>query len=258
MALSNTSSANKCYRSKRPRTLSSRPSLAGGILSRRVRRTIQPERILSSGQRTTTRPSQKDRGAATGIEAGVGAIGRLSARSGQSQRNAVRLDFIRFHTRPGKSLGPTQLSYILQAIVGSSGSLDGASSQQLVSIELTAILKIAPLTSEVRERHNIPFLPLTDGGVEALPQSLDLLCCKLSQRGLIAYVEAEFFGGNGEQAHVLYEDGVLLGLPVIAEDAINQALRHFGVLPGGDHDEFAAVGLGRFRDTDEWTRGPGS
>jgi hypothetical protein len=151
-----------------------------------------------------------------------------------------------------------QMSYMLQAIVGSSDSLGDAGSEQLVTIEMTAILKMAPLTTDVRERHDIPFLPLTDGDVEALPLSLDLLCRKLSRRGLIAYIEAEFWGGSGEQAHVLYKDGVALGSPVIAEHAINQALRHFGILPGDHHDEFAAVGLGRFRKTDDWTRGSSS
>ena len=150
------------------------------------------------------------------------------------------------------------MSYMLQAIVGSRGALDGARSEHLVTIDMTDTLKMVPLTTEVRQCHNIPFLLLTDDGVEVLPQSLDLLCRKLSRHGLIAYVEAEFFGGCGAQAHVLFKDGVALGSPVIAEDAINQALRHFGILPGGYHDEFAAVGLGRFRDTDDWTGGPNS
>jgi hypothetical protein len=148
------------------------------------------------------------------------------------------------------------MSYTLQAIVGSCRSLSNAGSEHFVTIALTDILAMVPLRAEVRKRYNIPFLPLTDDGVEVLPQSLDLLCRKLSRHGLIAYLEAEFFGGSGEQAHVLFKDGVALGSPVIAEDAINQALRHFGILPDGHHDEFAALGLGRFRDTDDWTSGP--
>jgi hypothetical protein len=74
----------------------------------------------------------------------------------------------------------------------------------------------------------------------------------LCRRGLVAYLEAEFFGGVGMQAHVLCRDGVVLGPPVVREDAINQALRHFNVRLGSHHDEFAAMGLGRYRDTDAW------
>lgn len=52
----------------------------------------------------------------------------------------------------------------------------------------------------------------------------------------MAYLEAEIFGGVGLQAYVLFRDGTMLGAPVRAVDAINQALRHLGVrwpgLPG--------------------------
>lgn len=145
------------------------------------------------------------------------------------------------------------MSYTLQAIVGLQQTLRDARAEQLVTIALTDMLTMAPLTTQARKHHDIPFLPLTGDGAEFLPESTALLCRKLSRHGLIAYVEAEFFGGAGEQAHVLFKDGVGLGSPVIAEGAINQALRHLGVLPGRHHDEFAAVGLGRFRDTDDWT-----
>ena len=144
------------------------------------------------------------------------------------------------------------MSYTLQAIVGLRQALRDARSEHLVTIALTDILTMAPLTTQTRKHHEIPFLPLTDEGAEVLPKSIALLCRKLSRHGLIAYIEAEFFGGTGEQAHALFKNGVALGSPVITEDAINQALRHLGVLPGHHQDEFAAVGLALFRDTDDW------
>ena len=147
------------------------------------------------------------------------------------------------------------MSYTLQAIVGFQEVLRSAASEGVVTVALTDILRMVPLTSQVRKHHDIPFLPLTDDGVEVLPKSIDLLCRKLSRHGLIAYIEAEFFGGSGEQGHALFKDGVALGSPVIAKDAINQALRYLGIVPGSHHDEFAAVGLGRFRDMDDWTSG---
>jgi len=128
--------------------------------------------------------------------------------------------------------------------------------EHLVTVELTDRLVMVPLTDDVLEHYHIPSLPLTDDDAEiVVPPSLDTLCSKLSRHGLIAYLEAEFFGGVGQQAHVLFEEGVALGPPVIARDAINQALRLLGVVPGGHHDEFDAVGLGRFRSTEDWTIG---
>jgi hypothetical protein len=148
--------------------------------------------------------------------------------------------------------------YTLQAIVGSRESLRSAALERLITVALTDHLVMVPLTDDVLEHYHIPSLPLTDGdGADVVvPPSLDLLCAKLSAHGLIVYVEAEFFGGVGEQAHVLFQDGVALGPPIMANDAINRALRHLGVVSGGHHDEFEAVGLGRFRSTEKWTGGP--
>jgi hypothetical protein len=144
------------------------------------------------------------------------------------------------------------MPYMLQAIVGTRETFDAGNPEGLVTVDLTDTLKMAPLTSEVRKRYDIAVFPLTDEGLETLPQSVESLCRELSRNGLVAYLEAEFWGGGGIQAHALFKDGVSLGPAVIGEYAINQALRRFGVPLGGYHDEFAAVGLGRYRDTDAW------
>ncbi|MDR6978321.1 hypothetical protein J2X68_005047 [Streptomyces sp. 3330] len=82
-----------------------------------------------------------------------------------------------------------------------------------------------------------------------------------SATGLVAYVEAEYFGGAGEQ-HAAVRDGgtVTLGplhLPEgepLPEDGgpISQALRGLGVAKGHAHDEFEAAGLHRHRHTEDW------
>jgi hypothetical protein len=74
------------------------------------------------------------------------------------------------------------------------------------------------MISELRDSHRIPDLPLTDEADEAVvPGPLEAVCRKLSQHGLVAYLEAEFWGGQGMQAHALFRAGVALGLPVVAE-----------------------------------------
>ncbi|MGW1596321.1 hypothetical protein [Streptomyces sp. NPDC002343] len=82
-----------------------------------------------------------------------------------------------------------------------------------------------------------------------------------SAAGPLAYVEAEYFGGAGEQRAAVWADGALvlgpLDVPVKRwfsrpVGPVSQALRRLGVRrePGGD--EFDAVGLGRHRHTDDW------
>ena len=111
-----------------------------------------------------------------------------------------------------------------------------------------------PFTDEFIEKHQIPFLPLTDEGSELLPENIIKMCSALSNEKLLAYLEAEFFGGAGTQACALFENGKLKLGPKINESAINQALAILGVEKNASHDEFEAVGLNEHRDTNDWLK----
>jgi hypothetical protein len=125
----------------------------------------------------------------------------------------------------------------------------------LTMVQLNGDVQMIPLGSVARKHYEIPFLPLTDEGDAELPQAIRDLCSQLSVRGDLAYIEAEIFGGMGNQAHVLVGAGGKVGSVVVAPDAINAALRSLGVQVGQDVDEFKSLGLGRCRDTDAWIDG---
>ena len=108
---------------------------------------------------------------------------------------------------------------------------------------------------------------------EAIPIPLVDILCRASAGGNVVYVEAEFFGGDGAQASMVWRDGRLVLGPVIdppgfprrdrardeprpplAELPINRALRELGVRrAAAAMDEFETVGLGRHRSTEQWT-----
>jgi hypothetical protein len=83
----------------------------------------------------------------------------------------------------------------------------------------------------------------------------------------LAYVETEYFGGDGWQAAMawvgggvalgpirtsdLWQDGKCAPTPLL-EGAINQAARLIGVDRGSVRDEFDALGLGRHRSNESW------
>ena len=102
------------------------------------------------------------------------------------------------------------------------------------------------------------------GGVESLYQEFYRLSSRLaglgaecSTRGPVAYIETEYWAGEGEQAALLWERGEIVYGPVKAAlGPINDVLRRMGVERGDHHDEFDAVGLGLYRDNEDWIEQP--
>ncbi|MEU2585238.1 hypothetical protein ABZ612_20210 [Streptomyces avermitilis] len=98
-------------------------------------------------------------------------------------------------------------------------------------------------------------------GFRKAPTDCDRLLTACSETGPVAYIEADYFGGVGAQTAQVWDGGkTVLGPLLLAEGEpspttstpISQALRRLGAAKGNHVDEFAAVGLGRHRDTDDW------
>jgi hypothetical protein len=141
------------------------------------------------------------------------------------------------------------LAYTLQAIIGKREVLEPVS-KGFPSIELDQDTMMIPLTKSLRQKHGMPSLPLTDG--DEVPESVQSLCQALSSHGRVAYLEAEFFGGDGTQAALCAERGHLVGHQHVSPTAINAALSFIGVVRGDHRDEFEAIALGCKRSTEEW------
>jgi hypothetical protein len=144
------------------------------------------------------------------------------------------------------------MSYSIQAFVALQDTFSADPSNGLAVIRLDNGVEIVPIGSTTRKLYNIPFLPLTDKGSEELPAVLLELYSTLGPKLPAAYIEAEFFGGSGVQAHVLIsQHGAGVGVDV-SDDAINDALAWLGVQPRDGKDRFDTVGLGKHRETDGW------
>ncbi len=76
-----------------------------------------------------------------------------------------------------------------------------------------------------------------------------------AQPDAIAYVETDYFGGEGAQGAVVVRAGQLVSGPVVGEGSINAALRLLGVQKGAHFDEFAAIRLQNFRSNQKWLDG---
>ncbi|MGW6057630.1 hypothetical protein [Streptomyces sp. NPDC055189] len=153
------------------------------------------------------------------------------------------------------------MAYGLQAVIA--GDLLRAAARDLPEARLVPIgqgLSLMPMTDAL-------FDSVADGrasdalGFWRLPEGFARTLASWSTAGPVAYVEAEYFGGMGEQQAVVWDKGaVVLGPLQVPEDqhfppegsAISQALRRLGAVAGSGQDEFAAVGLGRHRSVDRW------
>ncbi|MFE6102642.1 hypothetical protein ACFVQ4_22065 [Streptomyces laurentii] len=91
--------------------------------------------------------------------------------------------------------------------------------------------------------------------------ALEKLLAAWSTERPVAYVEAEFFGGDGYQSAAVWSGGTRVWGPVFDETLdgpctdrpVNGALARLGVQGGSPtYDLFDAVGLGRERSTEGW------
>jgi hypothetical protein len=146
------------------------------------------------------------------------------------------------------------MAYTLQALIGDEGAIRAAVPIDLNVVSLPQNKAMIPLTEALQQSRKIPFLPLTDEGLNSLPEAIENLAAPFVQQGKIVYVEAEFFGGEGIQACVLWNRGGQASPPVVDGFAINTALRFLGVVPDGHRDEFEALGLGLHRATEDWQK----
>ena len=78
----------------------------------------------------------------------------------------------------------------------------------------------------------------------------------ISLHGVIAYVETDYFGGVGDQAAAVWENGKQCLAPAKSEKIgpINRALRFLGVRAESPRDEFDSIGLGTHRNNEAWLR----
>ncbi|MGW3635632.1 hypothetical protein ACWD7F_36880 [Streptomyces sp. NPDC005122] len=154
------------------------------------------------------------------------------------------------------------MGYELQAVIAANELLRAASREVPGArvVSLRQGLSLLPMTDEV-------FDAVTDGssgtemGFWKLPGGFETTLTQWSSTGPLAYVEAEYFGGVGEQHAAVWADGSLALGPLDEPEKkrfsrtvspISQALRRLGARKSLGEDEFEAVGLDRYRNNEGW------
>lgn len=148
------------------------------------------------------------------------------------------------------------MAYVLEAVVACMELLKPATAEidQARVIPLRQGFGFLPIG---RELHKVLADPAAERMPEfwQIPNGFERTLAEWSRRGRVAYVEAEIFGGEGEQVAAVWEAGELVFGPTkewISLSPISQALRRMGATTPGGGDEFDALGLGRERHMEDW------
>jgi hypothetical protein len=95
------------------------------------------------------------------------------------------------------------------------------------------------------------FLPVNEDLFDSA--RIEHVARELSAHGAVAYVETDYFAGEGLQSSVVWKNHeVVLPARSAAIGPINEALAMLGVGLDGHRDEFDALGLHRFRSNHDW------
>jgi hypothetical protein len=149
------------------------------------------------------------------------------------------------------------MPYTLRALIARREVLAGAPAWIADSavIDLPQGFRILPVSRDLCYQFgpaDRPWLYPTHSICTHLPDGLLPHVLELSRGGRVAYVEAEFHGGDGEQRWMGWENGAAAHEPEEGYGAINAGLRWLGVERSDNADAFDTLGLGRHRSVDDW------
>jgi hypothetical protein len=150
------------------------------------------------------------------------------------------------------------MAYMLTAVVTGSSIVEKiAASLSGGHVDLTAELALVPIPGASGQNFDDEQPLLLE---RPFPSQLASVLADASGAGPVAYLEAAFHGGSGEQASIVWDRGTVVLGPLLdldvspsADAPINRALQRLGVRtePPAE-DEFATIGLGRHRWTGQW------
>ena len=144
------------------------------------------------------------------------------------------------------------MPYEIKAIIAKSETFRKAN-LKLPIVILPFHMGLLPLTKENLQTLKITRLLLEDF-YEIIPdRQLDSVVGAMSKYGKVALIQANLFGGNGDQACMVWDNGNRTRLEV-SKQAINHAIFDIeeNIWESVKKDKFESFDLGRFRSTQEW------
>ena len=146
------------------------------------------------------------------------------------------------------------MGYYLQALIcrQSDQTLLTQKFDKAVSVDLGQGLALVPMTEELFDQiDNFCSSPSVDR-FSYLTENVEQKLLDAVGDRKFAYVEAEYFGGEGGQMAIIWNNNRREQLLLSGQGKINEVLKSFGVTAKPGQDEFVTLGLGLRRSTREW------
>jgi hypothetical protein len=144
------------------------------------------------------------------------------------------------------------MAYELKALLAKVQTFKAAELRYPV-VRLSHGMALLPLTETIINLIGVKRFPLQDFYQITVDSNLDKLGVSLSLFGPVAFIQANIFGGIGDQASMVWSGGERIRLEV-SKKAINNAIEDIDedIWEPSSGDEFDTLDLGRFRYTSEW------
>jgi hypothetical protein len=146
------------------------------------------------------------------------------------------------------------MGYYLQAFIcrQSDTRLLTEKFDKAISVDIGQGLSLIPMTEELFDQINNFTSSSSVDKFEYMTEYVENKILNAIGDRKFAYVEAEYFGGEGGQMAVIWNNNRRQQILPFGKDKINQVLKDFGVTANEGQDEFLTLGFGLRRDTREW------
>lgn len=119
-------------------------------------------------------------------------------------------------------------------------------------IEIGQRLSLIPMTEELFDEINNFVVSNSVDKFEYLTENIESKILQLIGSKKIAYVEAEYFGGEGGQIAIIWSNHNRQNFFEYGQEGINKVLKDFRIKTKFFKDEFDTLNLGRHRNTIDW------
>ena len=138
------------------------------------------------------------------------------------------------------------MTYILQAFITKRSNHNYLTDfyENATAVDIGHELSLIPFTTELFDEINKLTISKPIGKFDYLTDNIEIELLKHFGNVKIAYIEADYFGGQGEQIAIIWEDKKRIYLSDFGDYEINKVLKDFGVIADNGKDEFDTVGLG--------------